>query len=177
MVTRTKTVPIRRRHARARHQIATGPHTRTRRRLRVPIQRRVAAIRRQRALIPGRVAATRPRPLLIPHRAAPIPRLAAVMVGEVGVLMAAVAAGVRTVAVAVEEEAHTVVVVEADLTGAEVRTEAALTDDKSSSYRPAPRNWGGLFFCRCVYDARVTTLQHQRCLLAREKHRAFPDWT
>jgi hypothetical protein len=99
------------------------------------------------------------------------------MVGEVGVLMAAVAAaGVRTAAVAVEEEAHTVVV-EADLTGAEVRTEAALTDDKSSSYSPPQKNWGGFFFCRCVYDSRVTTLRQQRCLLAREKRGAFPDWT
>ena len=159
VVTRTKIVPISRLHARARHRIATGPHTRTRRHHRVPIQRRVAAIRRQRVLIPGRVAATRPRRLLIqhraevtqrpptpiPHRAAPIPRLAVAMVGEVGVLMAAVAAGVRTAAVAVEEEAHTAVVVEADLTGAEVRTEAALTDDKFPAIA-RPKNWGGFFF-------------------------------
>jgi hypothetical protein len=78
------------------------------------------------------------------------------MVGEVGVLMAAVAAGVRTAAVAVEEEAHTVVV-EADLTGAEVRTEAALTDDKSSSYSPPQKNWGG-FFSADAFTIRVSQL-------------------
>ena len=71
--------------------------------------------------------------------------------------MAAVAAGVRTAAVAVEEEAHTVVVVEADLTGAEVRTEAALTDDKFSSYSP-PQKIGAGFFFADAFTMRVSQL-------------------
>ena len=144
------------------------------RRLRALTLRRVAATRPQRPRIPRQAAVTprlRPPTLhqaavtphpLTPHRAAvtphlPIPRQAAVTphrpIPRRAVATAAAGAGITAVVVAEEGRMVVAAVAEEVVPEAVVedRTEAALTDAKSSSYGP-PQILGRVFFVRCVCD-------------------------